>query len=425
MSKLLKLMAFALMVNTNCFAQNSSPFKVMFYNLLGYPNNNCLPNRENYLKVIVEEIMPDILMVCELNDFGGVNTILQSALNANGANTYKAANYVPNGSSNNDLQNMIFYDSTKFALVEQNQIYTGLRDINHYRVYAIDSGLAFHNDTLFLNLYVGHLKAGSSGDNLRKQAVDSLNSWIQDRSFPASEAHLLAADLNVYTCSEPAYQCLLDSFPCDFEDPIQACGSWHNNPAYETIHTQSTRCVQFCGGASGGIDDRFDQILVSKNMINNISPYQADSSSYEAFGNSGLFNSCLESPWSHSYLSPRVISALYYMSDHFPVVMNVEASFPPIPVGIGSTHAPTWQISVQNPVQDQLRVFLTEENPGSLDWAILTIWGTVAKKGKWDFTSKENQMRIPVEDMAEGTYYFRFGDNVNDRSASRLFQISR
>lgn len=419
-------MAFALLISTNCSGQMSSTSTVMYYNLLNFPNTTCSPNREDTLRVILQEILPDIFMVSEMNDSSGVNRILQFSLNVNGISSYRAANYVPNGSGTNNLQNMLFYNSDKFTLVEQNEINTGLRDINHYRVYANDSALASHQDTLFLNLYVGHLKAGPSQASMaeRKRQVDSLRAWT--KGFPVSEAHLLGADLNVYECAEPAYQCLVNSFPCDFEDPIYSCGNWHDNSAYQAIHTQSTRCTALCTGASGGIDDRFDQILVSANIINGISRFQTDSATYAAYGNPApLIDTCLGSPWSHPTLPPNVVSALYHMSDHFPVVLDLDISFPAVLVDKEDADAPVWVLSLQNPVQDQLRVFLNDEKPGSLDWEILSAWGAVVSSGKWDSNSGENRWNIPVQVLASGTYFLRVQDLQNYQTTVKPFLIGR
>ena len=51
-------------------------------------------------------------------------------------------------------------------------------------------------------------------------------------------------------------------------DPINTPGSWNNNEDFRGVHTQSTRTSSsgFGGGAGGGLDDRFDFIMVSQNL---------------------------------------------------------------------------------------------------------------------------------------------------------------
>ncbi len=49
-----------------------------------------------------------------------------------------------------------------------------------------------------------------------------------------------------------------------FYDPINRVGDWHNNPSYADIHTQSTHTVYNNCASTGGMDDRFDFIMVQK-----------------------------------------------------------------------------------------------------------------------------------------------------------------
>src|SRR5205823_2284231 len=51
----------------------------------------------------------------------------------------------------------------------------------------------------------------------------------------------------------------------DFIDPLAMPGIW-NDPAYSAYHTQSPRTRSFGGGATGGLDDRFDLILFSSSI---------------------------------------------------------------------------------------------------------------------------------------------------------------
>ena len=55
--------------------------KVMFYNLLNYPLEDAIPNRIQFLDVILADYEPDLFMVCELNNASGANDILSSIQN--------------------------------------------------------------------------------------------------------------------------------------------------------------------------------------------------------------------------------------------------------------------------------------------------------------------------------------------------------
>ncbi len=97
-------------------------FKLMFYNLLNFPLEDAVPNRLQYLEVVLEDYRPDLFMVCELNNEAGDDTIFSSLqfLNPN----YQRAVFEFNTSDDNignqnDLQNLIYYDSSKFTLENQ------------------------------------------------------------------------------------------------------------------------------------------------------------------------------------------------------------------------------------------------------------------------------------------------------------------
>jgi hypothetical protein len=87
--------------------------------------------------------------------------------------------------------------------------------------------------------------------------------------------------------------------------------------------TQSTRTVAIDGGSTGGMDDRFDMILFSDDMQTGSKGAKYISGSYRAVGQDGLrLNSSLLDPVNNSEPT-NVINALYYMSDHLPVYMEV------------------------------------------------------------------------------------------------------
>ena len=105
-------------------------------------------------------------------------------------------------------------------------------------------------------------------------------------------------------------------------DPISTPGNWHNSSSYSLVHTQSTRSSnESDGGASGGMDDRFDQLLISSGF-----DYIEDS--YTSFGNDGNhFNSSINSG-NNSAVSNSMANALYNASDHLPVYMDIIFNIP-------------------------------------------------------------------------------------------------
>ena len=106
--------------------------------------------------------------------------------------------------------------------------------------------------------------------------------------------------------------------------------SWHNNSSYANIHTQSTRSATggFAGGAYGGMDDRFDIIFTSNDVISGSSGIQYISGSYVADGQDGNhFNQAINSG-TNNQVSQEIADALFYMSDHLPVSLSFNISMP-------------------------------------------------------------------------------------------------
>lgn len=307
-------------------------FKVMFYNLLNYPLEDAVPNREIDLTFILSDYQPDLFLVCELNNSAGANSVLnitRTAINSN----FEMATYVSNTSDDtsgdeNDLQNLIYYDSTKFILEEQIIVPTALRDFNVYRfkLNTIDQ------DTNPIELYVVvcHLKASSGTLNAQRRydMIIELDQYIN--TLPVDTNVLLGGDLNIYTASEAAFQQLINGTSnITFIDPANRIGSWNNNVSFVDVFTQSTRTQNGLGGATGGFDDRFDFILTSENMLSdaNIS-YVTDS--YQVFGNNGL-SSCYNSRINSadcgevgSQFTLETRDALHNFSDHLPVTVSLE-----------------------------------------------------------------------------------------------------
>ncbi|MBL4577295.1 MAG: hypothetical protein JKX74_02410, partial [Flavobacteriales bacterium] len=312
--------------------------KVMSYNLLNFPDgrNGCgsnlvVPSRWDTLRKIVQFYQPDILMVCELQNQEGADSILSASLNVGGINYYAAANFVVNQSGYTGLNNMFFYNTQKVTLHSQSEILTDLRDIGEYVVYANDPNLSVYNDTTFIHFYVSHLKAGKFNapveENRRNLECGALRTYVD--GITSTGNFIFGGDFNFYTSSEPGYQTLITGGVNKFNDPINRPGNWNNNSSFADVHTQSTRSSQNIEcGAPGGMDDRFDFILISDSIVNGGDRVQYMSGTYAAFGNDGNhFNQSINN-LPNTAAPDSVINALYYMSDHLPVVMDLLITFP-------------------------------------------------------------------------------------------------
>lgn len=304
---------------------------IVSYNLLNFPDgrddcgsNTVVPNRADTLKKITDYLQPDIFVACEVQTQAGVDAVLNDALNANGNNNYVAATFNGNGY----LHNAMFYNSDKLVLKSQNVVVSFPREIDHYILYLKDPNLDVYYDTTFIEVYMLHLKSGNSSSNeaQRDAQTQILMNYIANR--PTDRNVFVAGDMNVYSSNDDGYQNMISgSFA--LKDPINTPGNWNNSSTYAAIHTQSTRTNgSFDCGSSGGMDDRFDQILVSQNVMNNTENVQYQAGSYRAVGNDGNhYNSSLISGTNSMYPAD-VVRALYYMSDHLPVELKVDITYP-------------------------------------------------------------------------------------------------
>ena len=299
--------------------------KTMFYNLLEFPSAQP-NNREQILMEILDEYEPDLFMICELESEFGADLILDTSLNDEGINFLRAP-FEPSQSGDPDHQQILFYRKGMFTLEASEVISTQVRDINHYTLKL--STADQQTDPVFIEVFVTHLKSsqGSSNQNLRLDMVNQFTNRLE--TLDPNSFVIFSGDFNFYTASEPGYQELLDpTNAIVMVDPIDRPGSWNNNINFQDIHSQSTRISSgpFGAGAGGGLDDRFDFITVSENMLSDPKlKYITDT--YKSFGNNGnCFDNSINSTDCSGGFSQELRELLYNMSDHLPIVMDLETN---------------------------------------------------------------------------------------------------
>ena len=386
-------------------AISQETFKTMFYNVLNYPLQ--LPaNRIQHLDVILNDYQPDLFMVCELNSASGADDILQSLQNINP--NFLRATFVNNTSDDsfgdqNELQQLIFYDSTKFILESEAVVTTIYRDFNHYKLKLNTTDQA--TNPVYLDLFVTHLKSssGTTNQNHRLTMVNDLVTYLS--GFSSNSNVVLAGDLNLYTSSEPAFQELIDvTNNITFEDPANRIGSWSNNTSFLDVFTQSTRTTSGLGGASGGFDDRFDFIMTSDNMDTN-PELSFVPNSYKAYGNnnnSSCYNSDINSTdCSGATYNQTIRDALYYMSDHLPVILELQTN-----KTLNLQRQETvkgMEIVGGSIVEDFLRLRMNSMR--QLD--ALTVFNVMGQKLKEIRLSDRSFVDINVSYLSNGIYYIR------------------
>jgi hypothetical protein len=316
------LLTFFFAISLTCFFAQDS-LKITFYNLLNFPSSQ--QDRADTLKKILDFIQPDIFVVNELTSFNGGAIIKNNVLNSGSSNDFKSALYF-NGP---DTDNLLFYNQNKFELYSQQQIPTQLRDISEYVLYYKNQ-LGIANDTSFIYIYSIHLKAGSNSSNeeLRRQEAETFKQFLVNNN--RNKRLIVGGDFNFYYHTEPACQEILYGQGLDLIDPINEMGNWHNNSSYNNVHTQSTRSATggYAGGAYGGMDDRFDIIFTSNDVMDGTSGLQYILNTYVADGQDGsYFNQSINNT-NNSQLPQDIATALFYMSDHLPVSLMFSINAP-------------------------------------------------------------------------------------------------
>jgi len=379
--KLLKTLLFVFFCFTLQFCI-ADTIRMMQYNLMYYTTSapadcntsgNYMNNKDENLKTIINYTLPDVLCVNEIgSQTTWVDRLLNNVMNADGRNYYARTpltNY--SGSGYSSIANMLYYDSRKLAFYSHFYVTTSTRDINAYKMYYKSDGLA-QGDTAFITFCIAHLKAGNTETdrNTRKTQVERLTTKLEQIGI---DNYVFSGDFNLYRASEPAYQHLLfnNNTAFRFLDPINEYGEWHINQKFAKIHTQSTHTSSGNCFAGGGLDDRFDFILVSPTLFYGTKKVKVLPETYHALGQDGLrLRGSLLSPANHT-LPAEILQAMYNFSDHLPVICDFEI----ITTTKIDDFMPSFVINVENPIREKLSMQVFTENEQVFQFEIFTMDG--------------------------------------------------
>ncbi|MCB0802011.1 MAG: T9SS type A sorting domain-containing protein [Flavobacteriales bacterium] len=416
-------------------AQSKDTVKIMSYNVLSYRNftsyctssNNSTSTKENALEIIIDYTLPDILAVCEMGSSpNGINAfhLMNNALNKNGRSYFQMANYTVTG--NSSLTNMLYFNSNKFGLIAQNQITHSINNvqlvrlIDEYILYYKDSNLAQHRDTTYFHFLVAHLKAGNTGGDRTERglATEAVMAYLD--TINATGNYFIMGDFNLYAPNEPAFLDLIAYNPdpsLNFQDPVNRIGNWSNNSSYADVHTQSTRTSGGCG-SSGGMDDRFDFILCSDEVINNSDKVRYIPNTYWALGQDGnRFNGNINSPTNNS-VPNYVANALYDMSDHLPVLMDLEVTLPATN-GIEVMNN-NMEVYFNNPIQNTLVINFKSSLNAIKSIEILDFSGKVVHRVEQDL---KQGISVDFSGKQKGVYFLKINKQNGSKHIDKLIKI--
>jgi len=340
------LLTFLLIITTIPVLWSQDVVKVVTYNVLNYPNSSNTNQFGNdaarviHFQEIMEHINPDVILLQEIRNLQGADMLLNALNNSTIlSKSYQRAPVLNTFDSSGG--NMVFYNTSIFSLVAQTVIpvtnttqapdgdpVETPRPATIFQIVANPPSDPQTNITMYFVSV--HLKGGDEGetateiaDNERRElGVRDIMDYI-NANLTTSDHIVVTGDMNFYGASnEPGYA----AFTSDVTYPIllhHPPGEWfRNSNTYVNTYTQSTRAGannQFGnGGAGGGLDDRFDLMLFSENLLTQNNEVTYVGNSYESVGNGGDLNDAVTAG------NSPIASQLLYMSDHHPVVMELE-----------------------------------------------------------------------------------------------------
>ena len=426
----LKMLSLLIVMNLNIFAQDT--LRVMTYNLLNYGNFppgycdisvNNPTDKDEYLRTIIDYTKPDIFVVNEIGDNATYHDrILDSILNINGISSFQRANITNIAYSY--IINQLYYNSDKLTLHSQEIVNTYIRDINLYRLYYNSPELALYNDTVFLNCIVCHLKSGSNSSDESSRATMTINAMNYLNNNNIAGNCFFMGDFNVKNSSEQAFQNLIN-YPnpsIRFYDPVNQIGTWYNNSSFAAFHTQSSNYYSNGCASGGGLDDRFDFILASEEIIYGTDDVQYVNNSYWAVGQDGShFNSSVEYQGNNSVPS-TVLNSLLEMSDHLPVILDIEIAQIPVSVKENISDESIC-INLNNPVKEQLKINIQAIEKQSLTLEIISHYGQLLfsqkiyiHEGKTDFTLAMNK-------FSSGLYILKISNETSILKVQKIIKL--
>lgn len=414
-----KYLIFFLFVISGLSTFAQSDIKVMSYNLLIYPQGEMV-NRIDTLSKILEFYEPDLLLVQELKSVEGLENIEQELNSLFG--DYKAGTYIPqisNPANSWRLQQNLIYNEKVFELVSEEAIVTPYRDVNYFQLRILEEDGT--PSTELLHTYVTHLKSsqGFTNEQLRLSMVEVLINHIA--LLPPESKVVVAGDFNVYYGGEPAYELLLSTNGTNtLHDPIDMPGWAGSNFPNKEIFTQSTRLSSLSDGSGGGIDDRFDFILLSDQLMNPNAKFVYQTESYQALGNNGTcYNQNLIDCSTVNNVPFEMLRTLYHMSDHLPIVLNLDINETTTTNELQNTSENTLIEIVPNPSNAQIDLIRNGSNP--IDLHIFNLQGKLMLAQKL----LAQKTTINISDLPEGLFFIQTIDKDIGILATEKLLIQR
>jgi len=293
--------------------------KVVTWNVINYPPAD-LASRQPNLRTAIAALDPDVIMLQELMSAAGRDSFLTNVLNVVQPGQWSATSYF------GTCESAVFYKPAKVTLTFSGTAIptAGPRDVLGVRLRLAGYASKYAE----FRLYSVHFKAGNTtaDSDARNLECTDLRTNMNAAVPTVTPNYLVGGDTNFYGDWEGGYQRLTES-QADNDgrcfDHVSLPGTW-NQYAYRSHHSQSS-CSSGCpaGWSTGGLDDRLDFFLTSPSLQDGEGLDLVPGTAFP-YGNDGQhYNSSVNSGTNYA-VGPTVANALFYSSDHLPVVMVLQ-----------------------------------------------------------------------------------------------------
>lgn len=396
--------AFSMLMILAGGVQAQENIRVMCYNLLRYGAQGiggCTPltvtQRNSWFTDILSEVQPDIFGVNEIGPFDGpfsphANVSINVLPNVPGKGPfYEAAKIQFSGSQ--DICNMMWYNSQKVGLSTQDFInVTGnARNLDYYKFYYKAPEPIV--DSTFLHVVVVHFMASNAAE--REQQATAIMTYFGSIGLSGGDDYMVMGDMNLSTPNSGAFQAMVNAGSLSLNDPLNITSNWTSS-TYDYSWSQSTRSSAANCGSGGGLDDRFDVIICSDGLMttagNDISYIP---NSYWVVGN----------PHSPNPPANNISADLVGMSDHFPVVVDLEVSKV---VGLSGAGVDGLRLFVANPISGELKGSLNVPGglEGAFEFSLVKLDGRKVWEEGAGFVSGDHSFSFDLQGVSAGVYLF-------------------
>ena len=176
-------------------------------------------------------------------------------------------------------------------------------------------------------VYQSHLKASTGSANVatRLSGVQTLRANCD--ALGVGVRAIYSGDMNFYTRTESGYQAFIAAGNGAAVDPLGTADWTGASNAWK--HTQSPRDILADGLVGGGMDDRFDMMLPTAQLMDGAG-IAFITGSYRAVGNDGNHYNLAVNSGTNSYFpaelsrSATLATNLFNAADHIPVLMDLQ-----------------------------------------------------------------------------------------------------